>query len=437
MLLNSSEKLDSKWFHCLMEINPQLDKRLTPLNYENAKKIFLCSSNLTEPSFLYPETKIDELDTSLQKLSKLKEEIINCNSTTLVVKEIYFDKIDEIKNQFLLLKSLKLNKKSLINNKKIEDINEIIYQKPDKNVFFHLCQVLMSKIEEGDYFSTRENNKVFFILQNLNSISSKHNVVNFEKIFSHKHSDAVEILSYEDVVYFVKLSLHKAGLNDWEIGAGDAGQSNFRIRPRSRIFSIPSKELFNQRFAYKPLRLYQLEAIVAHELSHAIRASNGSKSCLQLLGVGLAGYHYAEEGIATYRSQLISFDKDYPNQSGHFAACIAYGIDRNNHKRTFKEVYDILIDYYRLFYPSLSYEVIKDRSFNRCHRIFKYCTTDETSFVFFREFMYREGNILIHNLLSKKKDAHLIFNIGKFNPSSNKDVCFLKRVGLISSDYNL
>ena len=130
---------------------------------------------------------------------------------------------------------------------------------------------------------------------------------------------------------------------------------------------------------------------------------------------------------------------DFAGLDGHLAVSLAYGLDGK--PRDFREVYTILERY--KYYDNLknkkmskeqAREQAKEEAWDRVIRTFKGTDGKTKGACNTTTIIYREGNIETWNLISENNKTMLTFNIGKFDPSSDRHIMALMQLGIIDED---
>lgn len=423
------EVFDEKWFSRVDKINARLPTRLKPANYHEAKRLFL-NDNLTEPKFLFLKLE-DKLHT--QQVSQLQDilaEIQKCPSTNAVVKKIYADKLNEKLKQYEILAVVRKNQAGE-NANELATLVESVYGVPSKPVFNHLVTVLKERLAvvSEDIKASNE----FKELETLLSIKVETNVPAFTRIEPQELGDKIYTDAHE-VRQSILDVLPSLNLQNWRVQISCDKTGGFKVWPRTKRIIVPTSGMLEARKGDRVLTETKLKSMIAHEvMTHALRVENGFKSPLKLLSTGLAGYWRGEEGIAGYREQQITGAVDYINCNAHFAIGIAYGLDRSGEKRNFREVFEIMQNYFFVL-GGYDKESATEKSFATCERIFMAATGRGTSFVMTKDIAYREGNIAIYELLTKRPSAIEWFDVGKFDPTNQEHVDALLKLGIISLD---
>ena len=164
---------------------------------------------------------------------------------------------------------------------------------------------------------------------------------------------------------------------------------------------------------------------------------NGERSKLQLLQLGLDRYLPGEEGLALHRQQAVEGAKDYAGFPGHFPSSLAKGLDEHE-PRTFREVYEILKQYYILSEKNRTGEererMAAELAWKSCVRRFRGTTGATPGAIFTKDIVYREGNIETYELINRKDHEQHRFMVGKYDPSNERHRWILDQLGISEAD---
>ena len=183
----------------------------------------------------------------------------------------------------------------------------------------------------------------------------------------------------------------------------------------------------------------RLKALIEHEIgTHVARREKGERTKLKLLGLGLDRYLKGEEGIATYQEQKIEGANDFSGFDGHFAISLASGIDGK--KRNFREVFDILKNYYFIKSKKQTtegaWESAENSAWSRCIRTFRGTSCQTPGACFTRDIAYREGNIGVWNVIKNNPEEIKRFSVGKYDPGNPRHIWILEQLNITDEDLN-
>lgn len=406
--------LDEEWFDRLRVINAQVPRRLTPGNYSEAKRRFF-ASNADSPEFTLPELFDTDVLDKIKAFVDLDKDINESTETPVVVKQLYRKKIVEKTQQLQLIDAIQSRNQNLS-----QSIADDLYGSPDQVVFDHLLSVLQRTLPAEVW-------QILGISKDYKNISSI--IPDFPAINPVCEPGSL-YETEEQVVEFVKSYLHKHDLECWKVEVNPRKVGGFLVRPLAKKIFVPSTKMLKKRQGERELNRRQLQAVLAHEIdTHVVRSENGSQAILRLLWDGLDNYLLGEEGLATMREQQILGGSDYCNQSVHLALGLAYGLDRNGEKRSFRSTHHIVSNFL-INAKQQSRDVALNRAFNICTRMYK-AVPGGGMIILPKVRVYREGNIAVRRLLQLKPELEKWFDIGKFDPSNQSHVSTLTELGLI------
>ena len=422
-------EIQSAWDHgWFVELQAIKAPRFIGTNYRDAKNEFF--KNLgAEPIFEYSNILETDTNTAYELLDELNNKIESERSVPGQVIKFYQDKLSEV---FSKLEIHRLSQEQVLKHRdrreQIEKLVESSYGKPSQEVFNHLLKKLKEKYIQLSFpvIKSQHYRDLGFLFEEVPSSTIEDLVLMKQTV----DDDGPIYKNATEVKHRMQEALRLRGLDGWKVTISNRQFGGFRVLPMKKLIVVPSTKILRARKGERQLSEARLLAIIEHEIgTHAVRAHNGYNSRLRLLGVGLAGYHRGEEGLATYREQEVVGADDYANINMYFAVSIAYGLDRGGVKRTFYETFKVLHNYFYVFY-GLSGTYSKSKAFNTCHRIYRGATGTGTAYVVTKDIAYREGNIAIHALL-KKKPAGSWLDVGKFDPANSEHVAGLQELELI------
>lgn len=424
------EAYDAKWFDRIKRINAQVPYRLRAASYAEARRNFLANTAV-EPDLEYQDIVDEAYEEKLTALKSLADDIVACGETHAAVKDLYLRKVAEKDAQLRLIRSAydAQHDRSEAHGQVFKRCTELVYGKPQKEVFDDLVGRIQRKLANapasvrglGSYVRTMD----------LFSMGVISHVPVFEPISPSIPVEGDVIVDAELVKSAFERALDEAGLYQWTVSIDSAKVGSMVVWPRTRRVSVPNSGVLRARHGEKRLTERRLSALIAHEIrTHAVRAENGSASPLKLLSIGLDGYWRGEEGLATYREQMIAGAEDYSAPNVYLAIGLAYGLDRGERARTFSEVFAIMRDYFAVEYADTDADI--DRlAFLTCIHVFRGATRQSPGLVLTKEITYREGNIAIHQLMKEVAADTSWLDAGKFDPANQVHMYALRTLGII------
>ncbi len=425
-----SEAFDEKWFERLHKIQDGVPARFTLYDYNSTREAFLNGTGVG-PDFKYHNIEDSNFSYKLDTLEQLRSDIASCSDTIPIVKNLYFKKIDEkvmlinlVRNSALLISAE--NDKQKYAESFTELSNEVFGKiKPD--TFYHSCTVLAERLtiaplsirNKEAYYRLRSifDTVPASTINNLNirpSIPDEGNLVTDRNEIKKRFYEAFE----------------KLGLTQWRLVDGHKSRSNFVVKTNTKRVIIPNDTALSSRRAESVLTSRNIDALITHELTHILRYENGLSSKLKLLSVGLHAYLKGEEGVATYREQLVKGANDYSNGKSYFAAGIAMGLDRGGIPRTFREVFEIMLDFYTIYFSNEKVNA-KNVAFGVCAHLFKGTDGKIPGAFLTLQCSYRDGNIAVHSLLKNNHEWLKYLLVGKFDPTNQLHTTAMIELGII------
>jgi len=422
---NKSEVLDDKWYDRFKEAGAFQDfEYLTgDKKYREEQKDKFLKGEIENPTLDYPELEKFDFAGKEQKLLELKRNILD-NEKNEIVRQLYRWKLNEKLAQLRMLKNSKEE-----NDRKFFKYSNFIYGKPEKEVYdytiYQAKRIVEDKLSSNDQqiVDVAKNIKKRLIGGNESSI-----VLEKPSISKKDFSDEGNLFLAEEIKKAFEEAINEYQIKGWKVFVDNEGKfSSINVGQEKKEVVIPENRKMKQK---------ELTALIAHEIkTHVLRRESGERTKLKLLGLGLDRYLKGEEGIATYEEQKIEGTNDFSGFDGHFAISLATGIDGN--KRTFREVFEILRDFYFIRSKKEKNEALKlaeNSAWNRCVRTFRGTTCKTQGACLTRDIVYREGNIRVWNVIKNNPEEERRFSIGKYDPSNSRHIWILDQLGITESD---
>lgn len=427
-VVEKKEALDDKWFDRFsacgsFEENEYLGGEKGAR--ENQKKDFILGV-CENPTLDYPDLEKINVDQKEQDLLELKKDILEQEDNE-TIKQVYRWKINAKIAELRMLKETKSG-----NNRRFLRYSEFIYGKPEKEIFDYtmnqIKKVIDNKIKDPNeslqIAAQRLSDELGSYIQD--ETGSLAELKYSMKKSSESGNFAKTEYGAEEIKIAFEQALEKYKLSGWEILIDNA-HSAISVRQANKTVYIPSDRKMNEK---------KLTALIEHEIgTHVLRRENGERSKLKLLGLGLDRYLKGEEGIATYEEQKIAGANEFAGFEGHLAISLALGMDGK--KRNFREVYEILKDYYFINSKKEESEAIayaENTAWSRCVRTFRGTTCDTPGFCLTRDIVYREGNVGVWNVIKNNPEEVKRFSVGKYDPSNPRHIWILEQLGISDSD---
>jgi hypothetical protein len=428
-----SDSIDA---HLLAKLTPFLITDYEKLQYNKKfglRRDFI-SGKINEFELTYNEPqKIDYIE-AFNSLDKVGEEVLCAES---VVCRAYLSKIHEVKNRYLLLQA-----SSRKDDKTFFEQSEVIYGLPKLQYYQYAMRGLRKTLENIEALQLADN-RVRNAVDMLSPLQVEKTPTSWDSILLPDYVDDKDnhILTSAEVKVMCEAAFVEYGIDGWKvIVANNGDRITFNVNQEERVLYIPHDE--DIRLRKYPLTLIRMEALIAHEIgTHVVRRQNGDNSSLALLGPGLADYLNGEEGIATYREQLVRGASQFAGIMGYLSVSWAVGLDGK--PRNFRELFEIMVPY--LFLSVIEQtsksklpldldsidENVRRNAWARCVRTFRGVTGLNKGYCFTRDIIYLEGNIAIWQLLEAEPTASRNFSIGKYDPTNKEHVSILHELGLL------
>lgn len=424
---------DRELFPFISRNNSQYRKRFHISNYHEYKVNFIAG---TEVPVQYALLTDHAYEKKLAKLLDFEKNILPHAAVPEVVKRLYQAKITEKRKLLQLVKSAGEAQMETHQGREaahnFNQLTQAVFGAPSLNIFVQLMSTI-----QADFLlleSELQKTPAFTRFMPLTQVGANQtNIPDFIPTGTTHLGDQSSsfVSNAEEVVAFFKGKMMALQLHDWDIHISDKPIESFRVYGKKKLLLVPKTSVIKSRKNERRLSLDVMEGLFAHEvLTHVIRAVNGERSPLLLLAHGLAGYLQGEEGIATFREQQHTGAKDYSGKTMYLALGLAYGLDRNGQHRSFREVYEILCDYFTIIYGDLGKKV-KAKAFVTCARIFVVSPHSDVPLIFTRDVVYREGNIAINVAVRENTELERLFDIGKFNPVNQEHIDMLSSLNII------
>lgn len=429
---NLNSPYDSLIFPYILRNNSQYRKRFHISNYHEFKVNFISGTEIpVKYDFLYDQ----RYEKKLQRLVELETKILPQSNVGELIEKLYKAKIVEKRKLLMLVRSAyEAQANTPGGSEAAHTFNQLtkeVFGAPSLDVFRQLMSTINDDISSVGWES--KNSEAYHRFSQIALASEgESTITKFTPAPRKDLSDHSSFVSEaNEVVAFFKGKMLALGLHDWAVQISDKPIESFRVYGKRKVLLVPKTSVIKSRKNERRLSIDVMEGLFAHEvLTHVIRGVNGAQSGLLLLSHGLAGYLPGEEGIATFREQQYSSAKDYAGKTMYLALGLAYGLDRNGQPRTFREVYEILSDYFTLKFGGFSKKV-QAKAFVTCARIFVVSPHQNIPLIFTRDIVYREGNIAINTAVQADDTLLEIFDVGKFNPVNTEHVAILKSLNII------
>ncbi|MDD5396615.1 MAG: DUF1704 domain-containing protein [Candidatus Moranbacteria bacterium] len=393
---------------------------------DEQKQIFL-AEEIRNPVLDYPKLEKFDFANKEQELFALKRDILE-HETNDVVRSAYIWKLNEKIAQLRMMKATLDG-----SDKKVARYSAFIYGIPDKQIFQYDLENIKNLIEEKN---NSDDVRVLFAIRRLkdliNNIDTEKSGINNEILPVKKR-----ILEYpfveekkfnaEEIRKEFEVALDELGIEGWEVVINENIKA-ISVSQEKKQVKVPEK---------RKMTSSRLGELIAHEIgTHVARREDGERSKLKLLGLGLDRYLNGEEGISTFAEQSLGGADDFAGFDGHFAISLAVGLD--GEKRDFRDVFNILRDYYFINSKNKdiakSWEDAKNSAWNRCVRTFRGTTCNTKGACLTRDIVYREGNIDTWMVVKGNFENSSKFSIGKYDAVNPRHAWILQQLAITGDD---
>jgi hypothetical protein len=420
-----ADSLDDVWYEKFKEVGAFADFEYLSgnKNIREVEKQKFLKNEVENPELDYPGLEKFNFEDREKRLLELKDEIIK-NETNSIIKQLYRWKLNEKIAELRMLKATK-NK----NDRRFELYSKFIYGNPEKEIYnytlLQLKKIVDEKITSPDAKIRSAAQKIHQELFEKPPLKTKIDATEFRSE-AIKFEDQSEYGSAEIKTAFEN-ALAAYRLSGWRVIVEKEKTGAINVSQEKKEVAIPKE---------RRLRNPNLQALIKHEIgTHVLRREAGEKSKLKLLGLGLDRYLKGEEGIATYREQEILGLEEFTGLDGHLAISLANGLDGK--KRTFREVFEILQNFYFISSKKERTEALKlasNSAWDRCIRTFRGTTCKTPGACFTKDIVYREGNIGIWNVVKNNPEEIRRFSIGKYDPANPRHIWILEQLGITETD---
>lgn len=421
----TGESLDDAWYEKFKTFAAFQDYEYLSGNKEarELEKQKFLSGKSENPNLDYPELENFNFKEKEGGLLELKKEILE-NEPNETVKQIYRWKINEKIAELRMLKAT-TNK----SDRRFYLYSKFIYGNPEKEIYNYTLSQIKKIVDEKIINSDPEirlaTQKIHQELFGKPLPENKINATEFRSEAT-KFEDQNEYGSAEIKTAFEN-ALEEYNISGWRVIVEKEKTGVINVSQEKKEVAVPEE---------RRLKNPNLQALIRHEIgTHVLRRETGEKSKLKLLGLGLDRYLKGEEGIATYREQEVLGLEEFTGLDRHLAISLAIGLDGK--KRTFREVFEILNNFYFISSKKEKAEALKSASnsaWDSCIRTFRGTTCKTPGACFTKDIVYREGNIGIWNVVKNNPEEIRRFSIGKYDPANPRHIWILEQLNITEAD---
>lgn len=370
------------------------------------------------------------------------------------VKQAYLWKINEKIAETRMLRAAQKG-----DDKKFARYSRFVFGAPDKTVFDYTLFELSKKIEEalrsdnplireitgrlqGQLFQGRplQHSQQFSYEEashDLDFLPNKENPIQFPEELAKKPVDThhePELSASEIVAAFDQALREEYHLPDWQVVRSETATA-INVSQAKKTITIPES---------RRVKKATLLGLIKHEIGvHARRRDLGERSRLKLLGLGLDRYG-DDEGVAVYEEHKVTGADDFAGFNAYLAISLAMGADGK--KRNFREVYDILENYFLM--TGKKPKDAQSSAWGVAFRTFRGTTGKTEGACFTKDLLYRKGNIAVWDIVKnavasdkatldgKSGEAKALpeierrFILGKYDPANPQHLALLDQLGI-------
>tara|TARA_B100000745_G_scaffold300452_1_gene254528 strand:- start:1238 stop:2383 length:1146 start_codon:yes stop_codon:yes gene_type:complete len=335
--IRNQEKLDGRWYKRFEEVAfEDYEKLLGNKNVRELEKIKFLSDEVENPDLGYPELESFDLDERESTLLSLKEDVLEMEQND-AVKKIYRTKINE---SLATLRMLRATKNG--DDRKFSRYADFIYGKPASGDIGYVVEHVKSLVVQHVESENTNKQQAALRLQEIFEGLSQSSGDGVEKSILPGGEDIPgKLESVDEAVLAFEEALQEIDATDWQVVVdSESGISNFSVSQEYKVVRIPSEEKLMSRNISKK----KLKGLIEHEIkTHVARRSNGERSRLQLLGLGLDRYLKAEEGIAAYAEQQVTGATEFAGVPRFLSIALAKGL--GGEMLDFRQTHTIMSDY--------------------------------------------------------------------------------------------
>jgi hypothetical protein len=396
---------------------------------------------------LYPYvTNLDHFERTKHDLGELQQEI-RAHEENWTISQLYTRRIEElVTNIDIILAAARQDGASF------SAANRKAYGEPNPQLFYDCCDW----IRERATAAARKNLKLVDITGSLINMlpwdsGTAHN------LFPRSHTfDQVRNLHIQKDGYLDQLFGEMRLTDQVRSDVGDTLTKKAITNVGSDFALVDSlgglwSVLQSQKQVVRPhdysLSPQAFEGIVAHEVgSHLLESTNGAKSKLKLLELGLYHYEHGNEGRAVIREQIMYDSMDeyvyqshwYPTKASweyrvaiYMVITLASGVLGRQY--TFAELYDLVVALYTFWTLSrempIDEELISRGAWSLVVRALK--GTSGQGGAYYKDIVYLEGNIACWKAAEQNPELILYGDLGKFDIANREHVIMLGELGIL------
>jgi hypothetical protein len=419
-----TDSLDYRWFEKYKRAASFQDYEylISSRNWIVKQKELFLKDKIENPTLNYPKLDKINFGSQLKKLSSLKK-TISKHEPNRLVKDVYIQKINEKIIELKMLEATRNNDDNLFLK-----YSKLLYGIPKKEIFLYTISQIHEMVKDKQE-STHSPFDLLMKKYQFETNKKRINLIRKAALIAERPPILVVdnkkgTFEADKIRKAFKKALKEMGIHGFNVVIDAKGEyKDISVDQKNNII-IPRNRKASKR---------KLVSLINHEIGvHVQRKKNGEDSGLKLLSLGLDHYLKGEEGLAAYVGQRLAGFNDYSGLNGYFAVSLALGLD--GEKRNFRDVFEILKDYYLLIISKKSdgrEKRAKDLAWARSVRIFRGTTCKTPGACFTKDIVYREGNIGVWNVIRSNPKEEKRFFVGKYDPANRRHTLILDQLGII------
>jgi len=413
--------IDSRWFEEYQKLSamPGLSSFRADNRMQEKHRFF--KGEIENPTFVYQSLAHYPYEARRNDLRELKKQIEE-QEDNAALKKMYGVKIEHKINDCNIIESIQRK-----DDARYDELMQERYGSISLEIGIAVIRAYCSALEkviETSRGNVRDAAKELHAY--LDEVKSRFHVDSVHEFHLVEVSGAQEkILTARGIKKLFELKRKEYGLSDWRIEIDLWGRSNsISVRHKNKRVVIP-----RGRRLTRPQAL----ALAEHELGvHVRRREHGEATKLALLGVGLGGFLWGEEGLAKYYEKQVYEGAINSSLKSYLLTALILGVD--GRKRSFQEIYNVC----ELIFKSMKGRYFltevkssKHYAWGKTVKLFRGATGQTKGVCSRRQLVYLEGYLRIKEIISKGILTEEQLMRGKYDPANEAHVLFLKKLSVL------
>lgn len=441
-----SEPFDKEWFEAFKNAGGALEafdylEGEKPVREEQKTKFE--AGEIENPILDYPKLNVQDLENRDTELSNLKQQIVSekfqPEEKMEIVQQVYRWKINEKLAEVRMLKAAANG-----DMRRFQRYSEFVYGKPSPEIFAYTSQsiknilktyaqspnqALQKAAQELDtlLISPEGAEKIALPDQEVFAVAREKTIAELGSLIMLPESTG-EFAS-GDIKTAFETAISQAKIDGWKVVV-KANAANVSVSQERKEVNVPEK---------KSVTRDRIAELIIHEIgTHALRRSNGERTKLMLLGLGL-DRNRDDEGVTGLREQILDEKiEDFSGLEGHLAISLANGLDGT--KRNFRQVYEVMQKYFYIQNlaegktEDLAKKNSQTKAWARSVRTFRGTNCQTPGVSFNKDILYREANIDVWEVVRQNPSEMSRFSVGKYDPSNPRHIMILDQLGITDED---